>query len=587
MKEAPYKKARMTNWFQPSMLLNVALKSIISGTFGNYADRREIQAALSSRDEDNDPTQLRARLVAGKKEIWIDFICDTGDGFDSTYSVAKKAAQASLNLKVEQQNGDFYATKRGEVLVLGGDEVYPYPTLETYTNKFRIPFEAAGVDSGQPINDATRPLLFAIPGNHDWYDGLGNFMKLFCQQRSIGIWQTVQKRSYFAIPLPNNYWIWATDIQLNSNIDQPQLDYFTNIAIKQMTAGDKIILVTAEPAWVYQQIRKNDKSYDRLQFFIARQIQDSKGIIGKTFKLAINLTGDLHHYSRYARDENGRQYITSGGGGAFLHLTHNLPEVLENSSADLDSAPLTRKAVFPSTRDSKRLLLANFLFPIKNPAFTSLAWMVYFYLFWLLQSHHATVEGGFFLRRFTQASALGFFEQIGEYVVAAPSLALSIGALFTGFWLFVDRVVKRKGIYIMGFAHACLQTLLLFTTMYVIAQTEIMTNWGHWLGNAWIVIVFSFTGGTAASLLMGIYLYFSSSLLGMHDDESSSSLAHPHFKNFTRIRVHEKGLDIYPIGIRKVQNWKVSGTASAIKVKGDDFEACLIEPPIHVLDELL
>ncbi len=587
MKEAPYKKARMTNWFQPSMLLNVALKSIISGTFGNYADRRELQAALSSRDEDNDPAQLKERLVKGKNEIWIDFICDTGDGFDSTFSVAKKAASANLALKVEDGNGEIYPTQRGEVLVLGGDEVYPYPTLETYTNKFRIPFEAAG-DTTEQLSEANRPLLFAIPGNHDWYDGLGNFMKLFCQQRRIGIWNTVQKRSYFAIPLTNNYWIWATDIQLNSNIDQPQLDYFTNIAITQMSAGDKIILITAEPAWVYQQIRKNDKSYERLQFFISRQIQDSKAIIGKTFKLAVNLTGDLHHYSRYAQNENGRQYITSGGGGAFLHLTHNLPEVLDNASADVESEPIIRKAVFPSIADSKRLLLANFLFPIKNPAFLSLAWLVYLYLFWLLQSHHAAVEGGFFLRRFTDASTLGFFEQIGEYIVAAPSLALSIGALFAGFWLFVDRVVKRKGIYIIGFAHACMQTLLLFTSMYVIAQTSIMNYWGNWLGNALIVIIFSFSGGTAASFLMGIYLYFSSRFLGMHDDESSSSLAHPHFKNFTRIRVHEKGLDIYAIGIRKVQqNWTVTGTPPDLKVTGDDFESTLIEPPIHVLDEKL
>ena len=129
MKEQPYKKAKMTNWFQPSMLLNVALKSVISGTFGNYADRRELQAALSNKEEDKDPERLRKRLVDSKKEIWVDVICDTGDGFNSTFSVAKKAAQKELTLQSADGKGSPVTTQRGDVLVLGGDEVYPlsYP----------------------------------------------------------------------------------------------------------------------------------------------------------------------------------------------------------------------------------------------------------------------------------------------------------------------------------------------------------------------------------------------------------------------------------------------------------------------------
>jgi hypothetical protein len=47
--------------------------------------------------------------------------------------------------------------------------------------------------------------LFALPGNHDWYDGLGAFDNLFCQNRDpllerngrrIGGWRCVQHRSY-------------------------------------------------------------------------------------------------------------------------------------------------------------------------------------------------------------------------------------------------------------------------------------------------------------------------------------------------------------------------------------------------------
>jgi len=587
MKEIPYKKARMTNWFQPSMLLNVALKSVISGTFGNYADRRELQAALSNKEEDEAPQRLRERLVTGKKDIWVDFICDTGDGFDSTFSVARKAAQKELTLQTEDLDANKITTCRGEVLVLGGDEVYPFPTLDTYNTKFRIPFDAAG-DRSETLTENNRPLLFAIPGNHDWYDGLGNFMKLFCQQRRIGIWNTVQKRSYFAIPLPNNYWIWATDIQLNSNIDQPQLDYFRNIAKTEMQDGDKIILVTAEPAWVYHEIRKNDQSFERLQYFISRNILDSYNLIGKKFKLAVNITGDLHHYARYSRTENGHQYITTGGGGAFLHLTHNLPATLEAIKGNKSEEKITRKQVFPDVATSKRLLLRNLLFPFKNPAFTSLAWLVYFYLFWLFQSHHASLKGGFFLGGFTGITTSQFFETMFDYFVGGPSLAISIAALFAGFWLFVDRVSKKRGSYLVGLTHAIGQTLMLFGTMYWFAQTSLMAYWGHWWGNALLIIIFSISGGTVSAFTMGIYLYLSNLLLAMHEDESSSSMAEPNYKNFVRMRIHEHGIDIYPIGIRKVQkDWKIAGTQKQITVEGKDFDTMLIEKPIHILDSML
>jgi hypothetical protein len=299
----------------------------------------------------------------------------------------------------------------------------------------------------------------------------------------------------------------------------------------------------------------------------------------------VNITGDLHHYSRYARTESGHQYITCGGGGAFLHLTHNLPASLDAIESESQHGKITRKKVFPDLDLSRRLLLGNFLFPIKNPAFTSLAWLVYLYLFWLLQSHHAAVDGGFFLEGFNGISALRFFEIILEYFLGAPSLALSIGALFAGFWLFVDRVIKKKGSFFIGFLHATVQTIMLFANMYLWAQTDLLDYWGSWWGNAVIVLLFSFTGGSASALLMGVYLYLSNILLGMHHDESSSALANPNYKNFVRMKIHSEGIDIYPVGIRKVQkNWKVTGTEKEISVTGEDFSVELIEPPVYVKD---
>ena len=76
---------------------------------------------------------------------------------------------------------------------------------------------------GKSARDAERK-LFAIPGNHDWYDGLNAFDSLFCSSRDrlseskgnvIGGWQCQQHRSYWAIRLPYNWWIWGADIQFS------------------------------------------------------------------------------------------------------------------------------------------------------------------------------------------------------------------------------------------------------------------------------------------------------------------------------------------------------------------------------------
>lgn len=588
MKKPPYRKAAMTNWFQPSILLNTALKAVISGTFGNYADRRELQAALSSRGKESGPERLRERFVDGRNDIWIDFICDTGDGFDSTFSVARTAATAELLLApMDDKAAATEKTLRGDILILGGDEVYPFPTIDTYNTKFKIPFDAAG-DRSETFTDATRPRMFAIPGNHDWYDGLGNFMKVFCQERKIGIWQTAQKRSYFSVPLPNNYWIWATDIQLNSDIDQPQLDYFTAIATEQMKDGDYVILVTAEPAWVYNQVRKNDRSFDKLEYFIARHIHDEENLTGKKFKLAITLTGDLHHYSRYCSNPNGHQYMTAGGGGAFLQLTHNLPLSLDSANQQAEEKNISQQKTFPDSNDSKKLLVGNFLFPVKNKAFTLLSWLVYGYLFWLFQSFRLSTKGGLFLTDFRDLGLTAFLGKITYYFLGTPSLAISVAALFSGFWLFADRTVNRKGPFIVGLLHASVQTLLLFVTMYWLAQTSLPDHWGSWYGNPITLLVFSITGGTAAALLMGIYLYFSNSLLGMHEDEASSSLAIPDYKNFLRLHVHSSGITVYPVGIKKINtNWEITGDEDTINVTGPPVKAELIEAPIHILNSEL
>ena len=92
---------------------------------------------------------------------------------------------------------------RGQLLVLGGDEVYPAASTEGYENRLEGPWRAA-LPWTPPLDpdDPAHPRLYAVPGNHDWYDGLTGFLRMFGQGRWIGGWRTRQTRSYFAVQLP-------------------------------------------------------------------------------------------------------------------------------------------------------------------------------------------------------------------------------------------------------------------------------------------------------------------------------------------------------------------------------------------------
>ncbi|MBC7745609.1 MAG: metallophosphoesterase [Flavobacterium sp.] len=570
-----YKQSGMVNWFEPRILFQTGLKSAFSSLLGNYADRREMQAALDVPLPGSKISNEIAEYTA-LDEIWIDFISDTGDGFNSTYSVAVTAAQPQLSVNLK---GLEKILPRAKVLILGGDQIYPTPTSDIYDNKFRIPFESA-----LPTikGDDNYPHMYAIPGNHDWYDGLGSFLKVFCQQRWIGNWKTMQTRSYFAIPMPYNYWIWATDIQLNEDIDKPQLNYFMDVAKNKMQPGAKVILCTAEPAWIYKELYVNDKSYDRLRFFIETYITDDKaGIIGQKFKLATVLTGDLHHYSHYCfKDENGEanHYIGAGGGGAFLHLTHNLPKKLNK----LKESGIALQSAFPEKADSIRLLFGNLIFPLKNYYFSILLGGIYLLIYWLLQSRFAQAKSQNYILHLNSQPFLEYLKDTFNTILYTPFLALLTLALLAGFYKLTDVKTGMKGVKLWGFSHSLLQIFLIYLMIWLFAnsphQSIDPTDWQFiYILELWIAG--SFVGG----LLMGFYLLISNLLFGIHIDESSSSLASQHYKNFLRMSINHEGLTIYPIGIKKVTtHWQQTAEGEHLRFNGKLPEYHLIEKPIFI-----
>jgi len=300
-------------WFSVRLLLQTAREAVVSQLFGAFVDRRELQAGTPT-----DPGELLVDF-SERAELWIDYVSDLGDGFNAA------ATTAGLTGRTAALDLDGVRVEPAELLVFGGDQAYPSGSKEEYTNRLVGPYrsmlpwtdDALDPDNGGP--SPTRTVL-AVPGNHDWYDGLVSFLKLFCQHRWIGGWRTRQRRSYFAVRLPHHWWLWAIDIQLDADIDEPQLAYFRTVAAG-LSPDDGVILCWAKPSWVAAGPR-NPEVYAQIEYF-QREILAETGA-----RVRISLSGDTHHYARYEQPGPGEQKVTAGGGGAYLAGTHNLPDEL-------------------------------------------------------------------------------------------------------------------------------------------------------------------------------------------------------------------------------------------------------------------
>jgi hypothetical protein len=325
-------------WLNPVLLAGTAVRVVLAELFGAYLDKRELQSGLPAKRYEEGETD----------ELWLDYVADLGDGFDATYSIAYLMAQKELTPV------DGEALPRASVVVMGGDQAYPTASSQQYEDRFKGPYRSA---LPEPPPDGPQPTLYALPGNHDWYDGLTAFLRLFARAETnhVGGWATKQQRSYFAIKLPQRWWLLAIDVQFGAYLDEPQLAYFREIA-RRMEPGDRVILCPPAPDWV--KTKHSATAYDTIDYFV-RKILTPSGV-----DIRLMIAGDLHHYSRYSGPD--RELITCGGGGAYLYPTHRLPKSLRvppdapavrSTSANRD---YERTARYPSAERSRRFAAGIF-----------------------------------------------------------------------------------------------------------------------------------------------------------------------------------------------------------------------------------
>lgn len=569
-----FQRQKMVDWFSPSQLAKTGIQAVVSSVFGNYADKRELQAALSNNEQ-----SLKPYDFSNREDIWVDYVSDIGSGWNSTYSVAYLLGRKKLN--IQNFNGKDYDLERGDILVMGGDEVYPVATPEEYKNRLVGPYRSS---LSSVKNSAEAPTLFAIPGNHDWYDGLSSFMKLFCQQRWMGGWQTKQNRSYFAIKLPNNWWLWGIDIQLSADIDKPQLDYFDRMC-SLAEKGDKVILCTAEPSWSYQEYQKDDKPYQNLKFFKDRYALKGE----KELNFSLILAGDLHHYVSFREEnsENPKWRITAGGGGAFLHPTHQIPDTL-----NFEDSVYEKSHASPSKDESRRMAFKNLRFPFINLRFGVFFGLVYMLFGWFT----GTGNTGSLINQMAVSglSDLGvLIPSILASLFGSPGLSIFLALIFFGILALADTNRKKPlSSWIAGIIHGIVQVILLIFGLWLVSYLIIGLAGINPVSVLGIVLFFTglgLSGWLLNGFAMGIYLLTCILVLKTHDTESFSSFRGEDYKSFVRLHVDTDGLTIYPITIpRACRNWKevedkIEGEEPwFVPAESEDFKYSLIEDPINI-----
>jgi hypothetical protein len=538
-------------WLAPRVLGSAALKVVLSGVFGAYADKRELQAAFPQDVIDHSTGD----------EVWVDYVSDVGDGFDATYSIAWLLAQEKLDLT----GGDPkpaatpLSTQRGELLIMGGDEVYPVANSRAYENRTKGPYAAA-----LPQVDGARPVLLALPGNHDWYDGLTAFIRVFAQGDDIGAWRTVQRRSYFAVRLPQRWWLLGVDVQFNTYIDAPQLQYFRD-ACRDMQPDDAVILCSARPSWVH--------TIEDPDAFASMDYLERTIIAPRQGRVRVWLSGDDHHYAYFREVGGERVLMTSGGGGAYLSPTHHVPERLTLPPASARGAhkavtrgTFERLGTYPWVPQSKRLAFGVWRLPWRNYGFAMVLGFLHVLLLLTLGSGIATLPGmsGGFVDAVDHAS-------LGEALIAViRPFALTITGLILAIAVGFSHIPGSRRGDILGFVHGLAQVALGVGSLLLWSHAPVIYDLPKSV-TALIIAVGTFgVTGLVASELTALYMLAADRFFDVNANEVFAAQSIEDHKSWVRMHITPTGtLRLIPVKVPRVcREWEQGdGSPGASKLR--------------------
>jgi hypothetical protein len=474
-------------------------------------------------------------LEALDRDLWIDYVSDTGDDVAVSRAVARLIFQ-DYELPDPERAGATLPAPRGEILLFGGDTAYPVATAQEITNRVIVPFNQVleTLPAGPPR------VLLGIPGNHDWYDGLDGFARMFRRTADdedgltrpsvVGISQRmieryaewakqfvrggkiekpkalalfgyhpVQSASYFVLPVSARLHLFAIDRQLR-NLDSRQQRFFESWRMQH--PGPSPWVMMPDPLFAFGEPTPTGTA-----------MVEALGLDFEN-KPHFLLSGDVHHYERLRHGQ--ALHVTAGGGGAFLH-----------------PAPLTRRgrlgadAEWPTAQQSKRLL-----------------WQVP----WKVMRGASGFLPHFVLAAlFLPAMNFGLhrFDKLG-FILSAP---LVITALTTLIYALIGDI-RKGGFTLLGLSFGAGLTTagIPVVASYIFVQLAASV---HIELPLWVLAALTFTVAVFyGAFVFGAYLALLT-LLGLEETQAFTALDHPGYKHFLRLRVRRDGsaVDYWCLGL--------------------------------------
>jgi hypothetical protein len=354
----PDRRERGFSWLNPLVLWR-SRNDVIARRFGDPTDDVRRRWVAGRREAGADPEVPIARPDAGSFLV----LGDPGEGDRSQYAVVP-------GLLKEGEGTSF--------MVIASDVIYPAGSINDYPGKFFRPYQ-------------TYPgPIYAVPGNHDWYDGLGGFMRIFCDATGrispqwgglLGLlagalWRKPETADEDALAKgrelrsapgqqatqPGPYWAMDTaslrivgiDTGIKGDIDAEQAEWLLRVSAdpkpKLLITGKPLVVDNEHHPGVITGGRPPHETIDDI-------VRDP------AFGYVAVIGGDIHNYQRYPIKVGERviQYVVSGGGGAFMHATHVIPTGLMVKEEDFVCYPLRGDSLaFYSRLYGRRLRMRRF-----------------------------------------------------------------------------------------------------------------------------------------------------------------------------------------------------------------------------------
>ncbi|MEP6696940.1 MAG: hypothetical protein ABJA34_08695 [Pseudonocardiales bacterium] len=271
---------------------------------------------------------------------------------------------------------------RADFMVICSDVIYPSGDVNDYVDGLYVPYA-----------EVLHLPILALPGNHDWYDGLTGFMWHFCgadplpgkaygpgpgtplrerparllwrrpsRRRAVlrledrraaraagGSWVPLQPGPYYAIETRHLLLV-CIDTGIDGRIDHQQGEWLCRVSAHPKPK----ILLTGKPLVVNRQrhpcaviggpVRdpegKGKRSFHSVAEVVAHGPHSYVACIG----------GDIHNFQHYRVE--GMEHIVSGGGGAYMSATHPIPAAVQVPGSAPDVPPA--RQMFPTESQSLR-----------------------------------------------------------------------------------------------------------------------------------------------------------------------------------------------------------------------------------------